>query len=122
MQDGILIKYEVYQNAYEMWQVLKEKYGGLSATKQRKLVMKFGNYKMWLNHTMKQHLKEMKKNEESLRHLSMSSLVSNKLRRSSNLYQRVGNRWWWTWHIMRVLRLGWYSSPSWIGSQATCGC
>ena len=44
-----------------MWEVLKEKYGGLSATKLRGLVMKFENYKMRLNHTMKQHPKEMKR-------------------------------------------------------------
>ena len=44
-----------------MWEALKEKYGGLLATKLRELVMKFGNYKMRLNHTMKQHLREMKR-------------------------------------------------------------
>ena len=43
-----------------MWEALKEKYGVLLATKLRALVMKFGNYKMRLNHTMK-HLKEMKR-------------------------------------------------------------
>ena len=61
MQDDLLIEYEVYQTAHEMWEALKEKYGRLSDTKLRKLVMKFGNYKMQLNHTMKQHLKEMKR-------------------------------------------------------------
>ena len=34
-----------------MWQALKEKYGGLLATKLRDLVMKFVNYKILLNHT-----------------------------------------------------------------------
>ena len=61
MQDDLLIEYEVYQTAHEMWEALKEKYGGLLATKLRELVMKFGNYKMRLNHTMKQHLREMKR-------------------------------------------------------------
>ena len=61
MQDDLLIKYEVYQIAHEMWQALKEKYDGLSTTKLKELVMKFGNYKMRLNHTIKQHLKEMKR-------------------------------------------------------------
>ena len=61
MQDDLLIEYEVFQTAYEMWEVLKEKYGGLSATKLRELIMKFGNYKMRPNHTMKQHLREMKR-------------------------------------------------------------
>ena len=40
---------------------VKRKVGGLSATKLRGLVMKFGNYKIRLNHTMKQDLKEMKR-------------------------------------------------------------
>ena len=44
-----------------MWEALKEKYGGLSATKQREIVMKFGNYKIRLTHIMKQHLREMKR-------------------------------------------------------------
>ena len=39
----------------------KEKYGGLLTTKLGELVMKFRNYKMQPNHTMKQHLKEMKR-------------------------------------------------------------
>ena len=46
MQDDLMIEYEVYQTSHEMWEALKKKYGGLSATKLRGLVMKFGNYKM----------------------------------------------------------------------------
>ena len=61
MQDDLMIEYEVYQTSHEMWEALKKKYGGLSATKLRGLVMKFGNYKMQLNHTMKQDPKEMKR-------------------------------------------------------------
>ena len=61
MQDDLMIEYEVYQTSHEMWEALKEKYGGLSATKLRGLVMKFGNYKMRLNHTMKQDPKKMKR-------------------------------------------------------------
>ena len=61
MQDDLMIEYEVYQTSHEMWETLKEKYGGLSAMKLRGLVMKFGNYKMRLNHTMKQDPKEMKR-------------------------------------------------------------
>ena len=44
-----------------MWKALEEKYGGLSAMKLRELIMKFGNYNMRPNHTMKQHLREMKR-------------------------------------------------------------
>ena len=39
----------------------KEKYGGLLATKLRELVLKFENYNMQPNHTMKQHLRKMKR-------------------------------------------------------------
>ena len=46
MQDDPLIEYKVYQTAHEIWQALKEKYGGLSSIKLRELVMKFGNYKI----------------------------------------------------------------------------
>ena len=52
MQDDLLIEYEVYQTAHEMWQGPKEKYGGLSSIKLRELVMKFGNYNMRPNHIM----------------------------------------------------------------------
>ena len=60
MYDDLLIEYKVYQTTHEMWQALKEKYGGLLATKLRELVLKFENYNMRPNHTMKQHLKDMK--------------------------------------------------------------
>ena len=59
MQDYLLIEY--YQTAHEIWKSLKEKFDGLSATKLRKLIMKFGSYKMHQNHTMKQHTREMKR-------------------------------------------------------------
>ena len=35
MQDDLLIEYEVYQTTHEMYEALKEKYCGLSATKLR---------------------------------------------------------------------------------------
>ena len=81
MQDDLLIEYEVYQIAHEMWQALKEKYDGLSATKLKELVMKFGTEPY--NRTTSQR---DEKNDKSLRHPGMSSLMSSKLRRSSNLY------------------------------------
>ena len=45
----------------EIEKALKEKYGGLSATKLKGLVIKFRNYKRQPNHTMK-HLKRYEKN------------------------------------------------------------
>ena len=53
MQDDLLIEREVYQTAHNIQEAPKEKYGELSTTKLRKLVRKFGNYKMRPNHTMK---------------------------------------------------------------------
>ena len=38
-----------------------KKYGGLLATKLRELVMKFRNYKIRPSHTIKQHLRKMKR-------------------------------------------------------------
>ena len=69
-----MIEYEVYQTTHEMWHALKEKYDELSATKLRELVLKFKNYKMWPNHTMKQHLREMKR---MIRELKTSRCVFN---------------------------------------------
>lgn len=42
-----------------MWEALKLKYGGTSATRLRGLTMRFDSYKMRSDHTMKQHLKVM---------------------------------------------------------------
>ena len=42
MQDDLLIDYDVDKTVHEMWKALQEKYGGISATKFRELVMKFG--------------------------------------------------------------------------------
>ena len=77
MQDDLLIEYEVYQTTHEMWKVLKEKYGVLSATKLRGLVMKFGNYKMRLNHTMKQDPKEMKRMIKELKTFGHYYILKN---------------------------------------------
>ena len=46
VQNDFLIEYKTYRTTCEMWEALKEMYGGLVATKLRELVMKFGNYKM----------------------------------------------------------------------------
>ena len=82
MQDDLLIESKVYQTAHEMWEALNEKYGGLSTTKLREFVMKLGNYKMQSNHTLKQHLREMKrmiKELKTFRHVLTDELDSNKI-------------------------------------------
>ena len=77
MQDDLMIEYEVYQTSHEMWETLKEKYGGLSVTKLKGLVMKFGNYKMRLNHSMKQHPKEMKRMIKELKTFGHYYILKN---------------------------------------------
>ena len=94
MQDDLLIEYEVYQTAQEMWESLKEKYDGLSATKLRELIMKFGSYKMRPNHTMKQHLKEMKRIIRELKTSKHVLLMSSRVKQLSYLCLRAGSIWW----------------------------
>jgi hypothetical protein len=42
-----------------MWEALKLRFAGTSATRLRGLTMKFDSYSMHYNHTMKQHLRVM---------------------------------------------------------------
>ena len=90
MQDNLLIDYEVYQIAHEMWETLKENYGGLSTTKLRKLVMKFGNYKMRLNYTMKQHIREMKR---MIRQLKTSEHVLTDEQQAETIIRSLPKSW-----------------------------
>ena len=48
-----------YQNAKDMWDALKEKFGGVSLTKLRSWTIKFDTYQKRSDHTMKKHLREM---------------------------------------------------------------
>ena len=57
MQNDLIKEFEEYATARAMWDALKLRYGGTSATKLRRLNIKFDSYKMCLNHIMKQHLK-----------------------------------------------------------------
>ena len=59
MQDDLMCEFEEYTTAQEMWIALKEKFGGTSATKLRRLTIKFDTYKKRQNHNMRQHLREM---------------------------------------------------------------
>lgn len=61
IQDDLLVKYEVHKTARNMWEALKAKYRGLSVTKLNELNIKFGSYRVRRNHTIKQHLREIKK-------------------------------------------------------------
>ena len=59
MDDAVMCEFEQYDTAHAMWMALKDKFGGTSATKLRKLTIKFNTYKKRPNHTMAQHLREM---------------------------------------------------------------
>ena len=59
MDDALICEFEQYDTAHAMWMALKDKFGGTSAIKFRKLVIKFDTYKKHPNHAMAQHLREM---------------------------------------------------------------
>ena len=59
MDDTVMCKFEQYDTAHVMWMAVKDNFGGTSATKLRKLTIKFDTYKKRPNHTMTQHLREM---------------------------------------------------------------
>ena len=50
---------EKYETTQEMWLTLKDKFGGTSTTKLRRLTIKFDSYWKQPNHTIRQHLREM---------------------------------------------------------------
>ena len=54
-----MCEYEKYETAQEMWLALKDKFGGTSITKLRRLTIKFDFYRKHPNHTMRQHMREM---------------------------------------------------------------
>ena len=59
MDDDIAKQFKRYENAMELWNALREKFGGVSLTKLRSLTIKFDTYKKRPDHTMKKHLREM---------------------------------------------------------------
>ena len=59
MDDAVMYEFEQYDTAHVMWMAVKDNFGGTSATKLRKLTIKFDTYKKRPNHMMAQHLREM---------------------------------------------------------------
>ena len=59
MDDDIAKQFKRFENAMELWNALREKFGGVSLTKLRSLTIKFDTYKKRPDHTMKKHLREM---------------------------------------------------------------
>lgn len=51
--------YEDYETAQEIWIALKDKFDGTFTTKLKRQTIKFDTYRKCLNHSMKQHLREM---------------------------------------------------------------
>jgi len=59
MHNDLIGEFEVHPTAKGMWEALKLKFGGTSATRLGGLTMRFDSYKMRLDQTMKQHLRVM---------------------------------------------------------------
>ena len=59
MDDDIAKKFKRYENAMELWNALREKFGGVSLTKLRSLTIKLDTYKKRPDHTIKKHIREM---------------------------------------------------------------
>ena len=59
MQNDLMCEFEEFETTYSFWIALKDKFGGTSATKLRRLTIKFDTYKKRSNTTMRQHLREM---------------------------------------------------------------
>ncbi|XP_058003403.1 uncharacterized protein LOC131179976 [Hevea brasiliensis] len=59
MTDDTVRPFKNLEFAKDIWDAVKEKYGGISMTKLRELTIKFDTYKKLPNNTMKQHLRVM---------------------------------------------------------------
>jgi len=59
MADDLMCEFETHRTAQAMWIALKDKFGGTSTTKLRRLTIKFDTYKLKPNNPIKQHLREM---------------------------------------------------------------
>ncbi|KAK0584277.1 hypothetical protein LWI29_010428 [Acer saccharum] len=59
MTDALMCEYEGFDTAQDMWIALKDKFGGTSTAKLRRLTIKFDTYRKRQNHDTRQHLREM---------------------------------------------------------------
>ncbi|KAH9679448.1 hypothetical protein KPL71_026137 [Citrus sinensis] len=59
MQYDLMCEFEKYETTQEMWLALKDKFGGTSIIKLKRLTIKFDSYRTRQNHTIRQHLREM---------------------------------------------------------------
>lgn len=56
MQDDFICKFTKYETTKEMWLTLKDKFGGTSTTKLRRLMIKFDSCQKCPNYTMSQNI------------------------------------------------------------------
>ncbi|KAI9194170.1 hypothetical protein LWI28_003691 [Acer negundo] len=59
MTDAFLCENEDFDIAQDIWIALKDKFGGTSTTKLRRLTIKYDTYRKCQNHDMRRHLREM---------------------------------------------------------------
>ena len=59
MNDDLMCEFESYTTTQAMWIALKDKCGGTSATKLKRLTIKFDTYRLHPNSSIRQHLREM---------------------------------------------------------------
>ena len=59
MENDVMREYRKYDVAMELWAALKERFGGTSLAKLRKLTIRFDTYKKRPKHNMRQHLREL---------------------------------------------------------------
>lgn len=59
MENDLMCQFEQYPTAYEMWNALHDKFGGTSATKLRRLTIKFDTFKMHPGKDVRSHLRAM---------------------------------------------------------------
>ncbi|OMO74603.1 Zinc finger, CCHC-type [Corchorus olitorius] len=74
MTDELICEFKEYATAQGMWNAVKEKFGNVSDTKLKQLVIKFDNYKKRPENNMRQHLQEM---SNMLRELKIAGHVLN---------------------------------------------
>ena len=90
MDDDIAKQFKRYENAMELWNALREKFGGVALTKLRSLTIKFDIYKKRPDHTMKKHLKEM---SNMISELNDAGHVLTKEQKIQAVIRSLPNNW-----------------------------
>ena len=75
MENDVMREYHKYDEAMKLWTVLKEKLGGTSLAKLRKLTIRFDTYKKQPKHNRRQHLKEMSNMMSELKEQQVQTVI-----------------------------------------------